>query len=227
MQLRLTKPLACMAVAGLFASQAMALELDSDQKRFSYIVGFQIGQQLANDNIEVNEEAFLAAIQDATTGKQPQLSQAEIQATLQKMQQARAAEAEQAAEKNRNKGKEFLARNADKAGVKTTDSGLQYEVIEPGKGEKPEASDTVRVHYRGTLIDGTEFDSSFKRGEPATFPVNGVIQGWQEALQMMKEGAKWKIYVPSDLAYGSRGAGGQIGPNETLIFDVELLEIKD
>ncbi len=213
--------------AALMAGQALAVDLDNDKKRFSYIVGLQIGQQLTTDNIDLDEAAFMAAIKDVASGAKPQLSQADIQATLQRIQQERAAEAKNVAEKNRAEGEKFLANNAKKSDVKTLDSGLQYKVFEAGKGAKPKATDTVEVHYRGTLINGTEFDSSFSRGQPATFPVNGVIKGWQEALQLMKEGAKWQIFVPSDLAYGNRGAGAQIGPNATLVFDVELLKIKN
>jgi FKBP-type peptidyl-prolyl cis-trans isomerase FklB len=181
---------------------------------------------LKGDNIDLDEEAFMAAIRDMAAGKQPRLSKSEIQAVLQKVQQQRAAEAQKTADENLRKGQEFLSANGKKAGVKTLPSGLQYKVIRAGTGKSPKATDTVKVDYRGTLINGTEFDSSYKRGQPATFPVNGVIKGWQEALQLMKEGAKWQIYVPAELAYGPRGAGGQIGPNETLIFDVELLQIK-
>lgn len=128
-------------------------------------------------------------------------------------------------EKNSKEGETFLAENKKKEGVKTTASGLQYKVITPGKGPMPKDTDTVSVNYRGTLIDGTEFDSSYKRGEAVSFPVNGVIKGWTEALQMMKVGSKWQLFIPSNLAYGDRGAGGQIGPNATLIFEVELLSI--
>ena len=124
------------------------------------------------------------------------------------------------------KGETYLKENAKKEGVKTLPSGLQYKVVKEGSGKSPKATDTVSVHYRGTLIDGTEFDSSIKRGEPAEFPVNRVIKGWTEALQLMKEGDKWMLYIPSHLAYGERGAGGAIGPNETLIFEVELLKVK-
>jgi len=221
------KHLLVLAMAGLWTTQALALDLDNDKKRFSYIIGLQIGQQLKGDNIDLDEQAFMAAIRDMAAGKQPRLSKSEIQAVLQKVQQQRAAEAQKAADENRRKGQEFLSVNSKKAGVKTLPSGLQYKVIRAGTGKSPKATDTVKVDYRGTLIDGTVFDSSYKRGQPATFPVNGVIKGWTEALQLMKEGAKWQIYVPSELAYGPRGAGGQIGPNETLIFDVELLSIKD
>ena len=221
------KQLVLASIACLWAAQALALDLDTDKKRFSYIVGLQIGQQFKNDKIELDEAAFIAAIKDMAEGKQPQLSQTEIQATLQRFQQQRAAEAQQAAETNRQEGEQFLASNSKKEGVKALPSGLQYKVIEAGTGASPKPTDTVEVHYRGTLINGTEFDSSYSRGQPASFPVNGVIQGWQEALPLMKEGAKWQIYVPSDLAYGSRGAGADIGPNSTLIFDIELLKIKN
>lgn len=221
------KQLALITLAGLWGGQAMAVDLDDDKKRFSYIVGLQIGQQLKNDDIELDEEAFLAAIKDVADGKQPRLSQSEIRGALQRVQQQRAADAQQAAERNRREGEKFLTENSKKAGIKELPSGLQYKVVKEGTGGKPKATDTVVVHYRGTLIDGTEFDSSFSRGQPATFPVNGVIEGWQEALQLMKEGGEWQIYIPADLAYGSRGAGAQIGPDTTLIFDVELLDIKD
>lgn len=220
------KQLAMTGIALLWAGQGMALELNDDKKRFSYIVGLQIGQQLKADNIELDDQAFLAALRDVAAGNTPQLSQSEIQGTLERIQQARASDAEQAGQRNLAEGREFLATNRNKPGVKQTDSGLQYKVIKAGSGKSPAASDRVEVHYRGTLIDGTEFDSSYSRGQPASFPVNGVIQGWQEALQLMQEGAKWQLYVPAELAYGSRGAGGQIGPNATLIFDVELLDIK-
>jgi FKBP-type peptidyl-prolyl cis-trans isomerase FklB len=211
----------------VWAGHALALDLDDDTKRFSYMIGMQIGQQLKNDHIELDEAAFLAAIKDAASGAEPQLSPQEMQATMQRIQQQRAAAAQALGEQNRIAGQQFLAANKDKEGVKELPSGLQYRVIQAGTGASPKATDTVEVHYRGTLIDGTEFDSSYSRGEPATFPVNGVIKGWQEALQVMHEGAKWQIVVPSELAYGSRGAGALIGPNATLIFDVELLKINN
>ena len=214
------------AAMSLWAVQTMALDLDTDKKRFSYIIGMQIGQQLKNDGIELDETAFMAAIKDMATGAKPQLDQQDAQATLQRIQQQREAEMEKAAEANKVDGQKFLAANKDKAGVKTLPSGLQYKVIKPGTGASPKATDTVEVNYRGTLIDGTEFDSSYSRGQAASFQVNGVIKGWTEALQVMKEGAKWQIFVPAELAYGERGAGGKIGPNATLIFEVELLKIK-
>ncbi len=130
-------------------------------------------------------------------------------------------------EKNKKEGEDFLAENKKKEGVQTLPSGLQYKVIKAGTGKKPQLTDTVTTQYRGTLIDGTEFDSSYRRGKPATFPVNGVIRGWTEALQLMEEGAKWELFVPPDLAYGERGAGQQIGPNATLIFEIELISIQE
>jgi FKBP-type peptidyl-prolyl cis-trans isomerase FklB len=220
------KHLLLITAVTLWTGQALALDLDTDKKRFSYIIGMQIGQQLRNDNIELDEAAFMAAIRDVAAGNKPQLSQQELQATMQRIQQQRQAESQKIAEKNTLEGQKFLEENKKKAGVKVLPSGLQYKVIKSGSGTSPKATDTVEVNYRGTLIDGTEFDSSYSRGQPATFPVNGVIKGWQEALQAMKEGGKWQIYVPAELAYGSRGAGAKIGPNATLIFDVELLKIK-
>ncbi len=219
------KHLILFSVAVLWASQAMAVDLKTDKQRFSYMVGMQIGQQLKNDNIDLDEAAFMAAIKDAASGAESQLSKEDMQATLQRIQQQRDAEAKKAGEENLAEGQKFLAANKDRPGVKELPSGLQYKVIKAGTGASPKATDTVEVDYRGTLIDGREFDSSYSRGKPATFQVNGVIEGWQEALQAMKEGAKWQIYVPAELAYGSRGAGALIGPNATLIFDVELHKI--
>lgn len=216
-----------LAFAGLWAGQALALELDTDKKRFSYFVGLQVGQQIKSDGIELDESAFVAAIKDVVAGATPRLSQEELQATLQRVQQQRAADAAKAGETNLLEGQRFLTSNKKKAGVKETASGLQYTVIKAGAGAKPKGTSTVEVHYRGTLINGTEFDSSYSRGQPATFPVNGVIKGWTEALQLMQEGAKWQLFIPSELAYGSRGTGADIGPNSTLIFDVELLKIKN
>ena len=211
--------------ASLWTVQALALELDTDKKRFSYIVGMQVGQQIKGDNIDLDEAAFMAAIRDRMTGAKLQINPADIQATLTRIQKQREIDIAKLAGINQTAGQKFLAANKDKAGVKTLPSGVQYKVIKPGTGASPKASDTVEVNYRGTLIDGTEFDSSYSRGEPASFPVNGVIKGWQEVLQVMKEGAHWQIVVPSELAYGESGSGSAIGPNATLIFEVELLKI--
>lgn len=222
------KKLAIAAVV-LFAGmgQVQAVEgLDTDQKRLSYFLGLQVAQQIKGDGVALDEAAFLMGFRDMNSGSGSKLSQEEIQGTLTRMQQQRMDDAKKQSSVNKSEGTQFLAANAKKPGVKQTVSGLQYKVISAGKGKSPKATDTVEVHYRGTLINGTEFDSSYKRGQPATFPVNGVIQGWQEALPMMKEGAKWQIYVPANLAYGERGAGAMIGPESTLIFDIELLKIK-
>ncbi len=211
--------------ASLWTVQVLALELDTDKKRFSYIVGMQVGQQIKGDNIDLDEAAFMAAIRDRMTGAKLQINPADIQATLTRIQKQREIDIAKLAKINQAAGQKFLAANKDKAGVKTLPSGVQYKVIKPGTGTSPKESDTVEVNYRGTLIDGTEFDSSYSRGEPASFPVNGVIKGWQEVLQVMKEGAHWQIVVPSELAYGESGSGSAIGPNATLIFEVELLKI--
>lgn len=215
---------ACALAMG--SMSAHAAELATDQQKMSYFLGFQVGQQFKQDGIDLDAKAFLQAIEDAKSGAVPKLTPEEMQATVQRFQKAKMAETQQAAAENQKIGEDYLAANKGKPGVKTTASGLQYKVITAGEGKQPTATSTVSVHYRGTLIDGTEFDSSYKRGQPAEFPVNGVIPGWTEALQLMKEGAKWELYIPSGLAYGPRGAGGSIGPNATLKFEVELLEVK-
>lgn len=227
----MNKPLilaTAVATATLFLNSnatAEEVKLSTDNQKFSYGVGLQIGQSIARQNVKVDQDALLLAIKDALNGQEPRVSLEELQRVMEveekKIQQQQAA----TADKNLQVGKAFLAENKKRDGVKTTASGLQYRVINEGKGAKPKTSDTVSVHYTGTLIDGREFDSSHRRNEPATFPINGVIQGWQEALPMMAEGSKWEIFVPSDLAYGPKGAGGTIGPNETLIFEIELLSI--
>ena len=183
------------------------------------------------DGVPIEFAGLVAGMRDALTGEEPQLSQAERNAVMtrfnqfmqQKMEQQMAAEAAD----NLAKGQAFLTENRDKEGVQETPSGLQYKVLESGDGATPGPTDTVRCHYHGTLIDGTVFDSSYERGQPAEFPVNGVISGWTEALQMMKAGDKWEVYLPPQIAYGERGAGGAIGPNATLIFTIELLGIVD
>lgn len=192
-------------------------------EKFSYALGLSISSNLIQSGVKTIEPAsFMLALEDIFTGKEPKLAPEQankiLQDFMEKQQNGQGKE-------NLEEGLKFLAENREKEGVVETASGLQYKVLEDGDGEKPSPSDQVKCHYHGTLIDGTVFDSSVQRGEPATFPVNGVIQGWVEALQMMSTGSKWRLFVPSDLAYGERGAGGAIGPNSTLIFDVELLEI--
>lgn len=204
-------------------------ELKEEKDKVNYSVGYQIGSDLKKQGVEIKPDILVQGVKDAIEGTEPLLSQEEMRTTLIELQKRIvAAQQEQAmkkAQENLEAGKAFLAENAKKEGVKTLPSGLQYIVVEEGAGKKPDSNDTVTVNYRGTLIDGTEFDSSFKRGQPATFQLNQVIPGWTEALQLMNEGAKWKIFVPPSLAYGERGAGSLIGPNSTLIFDVELLSV--
>ncbi|MGQ7868516.1 FKBP-type peptidyl-prolyl cis-trans isomerase [Sunxiuqinia sp. sy24] len=192
-------------------------------EEFSYALGLSISSNLIQSGVKTIEpSSFMLALEDIFTGKEPQLTPDQankiLQEFMEKQQNGQGKE-------NLEQGLQFLAENREKEGVNETASGLQYMVLEEGDGEKPSPADEVKCHYHGTLIDGTVFDSSVQRGEPATFPVNGVIQGWVEALQMMTTGSKWRLFVPSDLAYGDRGAGGAIGPHSTLIFEVELLEI--
>jgi len=214
---------------GLLAVQVSAEEpqtLTSPTDKLSYSFGQQFGQNigkfLQQQNIELNLDIVAKGIKHALKGKSPLLTQQEMKKALIAFQQEKVAGV---AQKNLQEGEAFLAENAKKDGVVTLPSGLQYKVITPGTGKTPKATDKVKTHYRGTLINGTEFDSSYKRGKPATFPVNRVIAGWTEALQLMKEGAKWQLFIPANLAYGQRGAGGKIGPNATLIFDIELLSV--
>ncbi len=205
-------------------------ELKSDKEKLSYSIGMDIGGNLKRGSIEVDPDLLAKGLKDIYGGGKTLLTEDEARQTLEVAQKAlmakKAETMQKQSEKNKADGEKFLAENAKKAGVKTLPSGLQYKVITPGKGKTPKASDTVTVHYKGTLIDGTEFDSSYKRGEPASFPVSGVIPGWIEALQLMKEGAKWQLFIPPNLAYGERGAGRDIGPNATLLFEVELISVK-
>ncbi len=204
------------------------LELSTLNQKVSYIIGLNMGQNLKNDEVEVDIKALTMALEDSSAGRESRLTEEEIQQSMtafQEMLQAKRADSVKlVADANAKEGAEFLAANGAKEGIVTTETGLQYRVITAGEGAKPGADDTVSVHYRGTLLDGTEFDSSYKRGEPVSFPVGGVIAGWTEALQLMGEGSKWELFIPSDLAYGPGGAGANIGPNSTLIFEVELLK---
>ena len=206
-------------------------ELKTEKEKLSYSMGVATGMQMKRQSIDVDADMFAKGLKDAVSGGTLMMTEPQVQETLMKFQQDMAAkQAEKTklqAEANKKEGEAFLAENKKKEGVKTLPSGLQYKVITEGKGKMPKETDTVTTHYRGTLIDGTEFDSSHKRGQPATFPVKGVIKGWTEALQLMKEGSKWQLFIPSELAYGERGAGQTIGPNATLIFDVELISISN
>lgn len=199
----------------------------TDTQKFSYAIGFQIGQNLKNQDLgELDTKALTQAISDVLKDQKLKLSMDEMQKAVHAKQQTLMAERQAKGEKAKVAGEKFLAENKKKPGIVTLDSGIQYKVITEGKGKKPTLKDTVVANYRGTLIDGTEFDSSYKRGQPATFPLNGVIKGWQDVLPLMTEGSKWQVFIPSDLAYGSRGAGANIGPNETLIFDIELVKVQ-
>src|SRR6188768_3039798 len=205
--------------------QEKSPQLKDTKDKVSYSIGMQIGFNLGRQKVDINPDILAAGIKDAIAGK-PQLTTDQVKEIMAQFEKDMEAKQKQLGEKNKTDGTKFLEENKKKPGVKTTASGLQYKVEKEGTGPQPKATDMVTVNYRGTLIDGTEFDSSYKRGQPATFPVNGVIKGWTEALQLMKVGAKWELYVPSELAYGDRGAGEMIGPNSTLIFEVELLGIE-
>ena len=216
----------------LFATHCLGadgLELKDRKDKESYSLGYQFGQSLKQQGLAVNLEVYTAGIRDALSGAKPQLSQEEVNKTVSEIQSrvmaARQKELQESADKNLSEGKAFLEANRKKEGVKTSSSGLQYKVLAEGNGKTPKATDEVTVHYRGALIDGTEFDSSYRRGKPLTLKVNGVIRGWTEALQMMKAGSRWQLFIPPDLAYGER-AMGRIPPNSTLIFEVELISVK-
>ena len=215
------------ALATTTAVQAQALE--TEQQKLSFSLGLILGERIQADVEELVIKAFTQGVEAVVAGTEPALDQQQVAEVMQafqqrKMEEQRAAMA-QLADENSKKGTAYMAENGAKKGVKTTESGLQYEVLEAGKGKSPKATDTVKVHYRGQLIDGTEFDSSYARNEPVSFPLDGVIPGWTEGLQLMKEGGKSRLVIPSDLAYGPGGMGNAIGPNETLVFEVELLEV--
>ena len=199
------------------------IDLNNDLEKFSYALGMSISANLIQSGVKtVSPEAFITAFKDVFSGVAPRVKPEEANQILESFM-AKAQEGE--GSKNLEEGLAFLAENSKKEGVIELPSGLQYSVIKEGEGDIPTADKQVRCHYHGTLTDGTVFDSSVERGQPADFPVNGVIQGWVEALQLMSVGSKWKLFIPSELAYGPNGAGGTIGPNAALIFDVELLEI--
>ena len=220
---------AALAMSGV-AIAADAPELKSEKEKLSYSVGMDIGSNLKRQSIEVDPELLAKGFKDSYSGGKTLLTEEESRQAIQNFQKqmmAKQAEAmKQQAEKNKAEGEKFLAENKGKEGVKATASGLQYKVIRAGTGSSPTADNTVEVHYRGTLIDGKEFDSSYSRNQTAVFPVSGVIPGWTEGLQLMKEGGKYMLFVPPDLAYGERGAGRDIGPNATLIFEVELISVQ-
>ena len=214
------------------AVDATAAGLATEEQQISYIIGTSVGQNMKEDQLDIDMDAFVRGLSDVLEDRELAMSEEQMMVTMQAFQQKMMAEQQQqmaaAAEQNAAVGAQFLAQNAERDGVTTTESGLQYEVLEAGEGDRPAAEDTVTVHYTGSLIDGTVFDSSVERGQPAQFNVGQVIPGWTEALQLMPVGSKWRVFIPSDLAYGAQGAGGgAIGPNETLVFEVELIEVAD
>jgi FKBP-type peptidyl-prolyl cis-trans isomerase FklB len=213
------------------AKTAAPLTLKTQKDKFSYALGMKMGANLQRQSVPVDATILARGLKDGLAGGKTLLTDAEAQAAISavqdEMRKQQQEKMKQAGEVNKKEGTDFLAANKGKDGIVTLPSGLQYKILTDGKGPKPAASDSVVCNYRGTLINGTEFDSSYKRGQPATFPVGGVIKGWTEALQLMPVGSKWQLFIPPDLAYGERGAGADIGPDSTLIFEVELLSIED
>ncbi|HXH72500.1 MAG TPA: FKBP-type peptidyl-prolyl cis-trans isomerase [Mariprofundaceae bacterium] len=212
------------------ANKPAEVKLDSETAKFSYAIGLDVAKSLQGLGNDFDRAAFLEALNARLDGKELRLSEQDAagikQQVFMRRAQAQMAERQAQGEKNKAAGEKFLAENAKKPGVHVTASGLQYEVLTEGKGAKPKETDHVKVNYRGTLLDGTEFDSSYKRGEPVSFGLNQVIPGWTEGLQLMPVGSKYRLFIPANLAYGERGAGNRIGPDETLIFEVELLDIE-
>jgi len=215
----------CLLSTPLFAEEK-APQLKDLKDKASYSFGLNIGLNMRRQNVDLNPDSFLAGMKDALAGRKPLLTEQEVKDAMMAFQKDMQEKQEKQAQQNSSAGEKFLAENKTKEGVKTTTSGLQYKVLKDGNGAQPKSSDTVTVNYRGTLIDGTEFDSSFKRGQPATFPVTGVIKGWTEALQLMKVGSKFQLFVPANLAYGDRSPGAQIPAGSMLIFEVELMDVK-
>jgi FKBP-type peptidyl-prolyl cis-trans isomerase FklB len=218
-----------MALPALASAQEAPV-LKTEKDKLSYAMGMDLGTQLKSKGVDIDADVFTRALRAALAGDKTLLTDAEAKAIITELQKVmitkQAAEVKVLAEKNKQEGDAFLAANKTKPGVTTLPSGLQYKIIKEGTGTKPVATDTVVCNYRGTLIDGKEFDSSYKRGQPATFPLGKVIKGWTEILQMMPVGSTWQVFIPPDLAYGDRGAGTDIGPNATLIFEIQLIAIK-
>jgi len=208
------------------------MNLTSLKEQISYIIGRDMARNFAEQGLDLDIDILAESMKEGIGGKPSRLTQEQMQAAMEQLQQQLGGDEDdqtptEMSGNNKQEGEDFLARNKEKAGVTTLPSGLQYEVLTEGSGPKPTLKSSVTTHYHGTLINGNVFDSSYQRGQPATFPVNGVIAGWTEALQLMPEGSKWRLYIPSDLAYGKRGAGRDIGPDSALIFDVELLKVNN
>lgn len=226
MSLKKTVLLSVVALAGA-VSVAEAVELETAEQRYSYTMGYQLAiQQLRAQGVMVDGAVVGEGINDGMQGLEPKLTLEQMQESIEIVRKAAELVKKQKAEAALAAGQKFLAENKKKAGVVTLDTGLQYIEEKAGEGESPKVEDTVTVHYRGTLLNGTEFDSSYSRGQPASFQLANVVPGFRQSLTLMKPGAKWKVFMPSELAYGARGAGGKIGPNETLIFEIELISVK-
>lgn len=215
----------CIVAILSYTSPSVA-QLTSDKDKFSYAVGLSVARSLEQDGLEVDMDAFIMAIKDALTGQTPKLSMDEMNAAIQAYQQKQQAQRQQAGAENKRIGEAFLVENRNKEGVVTLPSGIQYKILKEGTGQKPLLQSTVTVHYRGTLISGEEFDSSYKKNEPISFKLNGLIQGWQVALPLMPAGSTWRLFIPGEMAYGLRGSPPKIGPNELLIFDIELISVQ-
>jgi FKBP-type peptidyl-prolyl cis-trans isomerase FklB len=228
---RLLAAVLVVGLAGCQSAENNKVNLETAKDKISYSIGLSVGKSLGKDSLEINYETFLRGVKDASADSAHRLlTDAEIQQVMMAFQDSinakRSARTRAAAEKSTKEGEAFLAENAKKPGVITLPSGVQYRVLTEGKGKRPAETSTVTTNYAGRLIDGTEFDSSYKRGQPATFPCNGVNKGWTEALLLMREGSKWEIYIPASLAYGENGAGNVIPPNATLIFEIELISVQ-
>jgi len=222
--MNILKPSVVLLALAVAATPALAAKVKK-KDQFSYAIGYQIGNNLKAQGIEPNTKVLKQAIDDVLAGKDPALSMQDMEAAVKDAQQEIMTKRAEKGKMALAEGKKFLVQNKKKKGVTELKSGVQYEILKAGKGDKPSESDTIVVHYKGSLLNGTVFDSSYKRGQPITFGLNQMIAGWKEVLPLMPVGSKWKVYIPSDLAYGQRGAPN-IGANETLVFEIELLEIK-
>ena len=224
--MKTTKQILVVSLLAIMGSQVQAVELSNHEQKFSYIMGVRMSKMLQAQGMDKLEPAaFAAGVTDAINGQPTRLTQEQMAEVMKAQQAAKRKAREEAGKAALAAGQQFMEENKAKPGIVTLESGLQYQEIAAGAGDSPKETDKVKVHYRGKLINGKQFDSSYDRGQPATFGVKGVIPGFSEALMLMKPGSKWKVFIPSDLGYGARGAGSNIGPNETLVFDLELLEI--
>ena len=218
--------LAVVVMAFAAPAVSVAAELKDHKQKFSYSVGYRLALSLKAEGLDVDPAAFSTAMKDALSGGKPALTDEEMQAALNEERNIQLKALQEKVAENKKAGDEYRAANAKKEGVKTLDNGIQYKVITTGKGKQASAESEVTVHYRGKLVNGTEFDSSYQRNKPATFGLTGVIKGWQEVVPMMKVGDKWEVVIPPELGYADKGAGNLIGPGETLLFEIELLEVK-